>query len=157
MTGYAAWQDLRSNQKDAGRAARAGEAGRPSRSARHGRGIRGPLAWPRVPAMRTRAEEFDETVLSALERVERRLGRPLDMLEVAVEDVPTHDPAPWESDVALGRTFPGSGRATPRVVIYRRPIEARAVGEDELADLIEQIVAEQVAGVVGIHPDDLQD
>lgn len=151
MTGYAAWQDLRSTP-DRG-ATRAGR----SRPDRHGRGVRGPLAWPRVPAMRTRAEEFDETVLAALERIEHRLGRPLDMLEVAVEDVPGHDPAPWESGMALGRTLPGAAKSTPRVVIYRRPIEARAFGSQELADLIERVVAEQVAGVVGVHPDDLQD
>lgn len=155
MTGYAAWQDLRNTAAQGG-GGRRSSPGPASRGNRHGRGVRGPLAWPRVPAMGTRSQDFDETALMALERVEHRLGRPLDMLELAVEDVPAHDPPPWETDVALGRTFPGIGRAVSRVVVYRRPIEARASGVADLADLIEQVVAEQVAGIVGVHPDDLQ-
>lgn len=107
--------------------------------------------------MHTRSDDFDRTVLDALERLEQRLHRSLDMVELAVEDVPRHDPVPWESDVALGRTFPGHAGALARVVIYRRPIEARAFDHDELAELIEHVVTEQVAGVIGIHPDDLQD
>lgn len=107
--------------------------------------------------MHTRSDDFDQTVLDALERVEQRIARPLDMVELAVEDVPRQDPAPWESDVALGRTFPGRSGAPARVVIYRRPIEARVLDHDELAELIEHVVTEQVAGVIGIHPDDLQD
>lgn len=156
MTGYVAWKDLRSIPEQRTSAGPARSARR-TRSNRHGQGIRGPLAWPAVPAMSTRSQDFDETALSALERLEHRLGRKLNMLELAVEDVPGHDPTPWESDVALGRTFTGTGRDLPRVVIYRRPIEARALGATELADLIEQVVAEQVAGIIGIHPDDLQD
>ncbi len=115
------------------------------------------MAWPRVPAMQTRSEDFDRAVLESLERLEHRIKRPLDMLEVAVEDVPAHDPAPWESDVALGRSFPGHGGAVTRIVIYRRPIEARTFDRDELSELIDHVVAEQVADVIGIHPDDLQD
>ena len=155
MTGDAAWTDLRSTAEPA--APGSSRRSRPTRVGRHGDGIRGPLAWPRVPAMSTRSEDFDETALNALERVEHRLGRPLDMLQLAVEDVQAHDPTPWETEVALGRTFYGTGRDLPRVVIYRRPIEARALGVTEVADLIEQVVAEQVAGIIGIHPDDLQD
>lgn len=155
MTDSAAWKDLRSTPE---RGTETGPAAgsRSTRVSRHTEGIRGPLAWPPVPVMSTRSEDFDETALSALERVEHRLGRPLNMLQLAVEDVPGHDPAPWESDVALGRTFTGTGRDLPRVVIYRRPIEARALGAAELSDLVEQVVAEQVAAIIGIHPDDLR-
>ncbi len=156
MTGSATWKDLRGTTE---RVAKAGPAAasRRTRGNRHADGIRGPLAWPRVPVMTTRSDDFDETALSALERVEHRLGRPLTMLQLAVEDVPSQDPAPWESDVALGRTFTGTGQDLPRVVIYRRPIEARSLGATELSDLIEQVVAEQVAAIIGIHPDDLRD
>ena len=34
------------------------------------------MAWPPVPAMATRAEQFDELVLDAAARIEQRLGRP---------------------------------------------------------------------------------
>src|SRR3712207_8588894 len=41
-----------------------------------------------LPAYRTRAERFDELVLSAVERLEKRWSRQLDGAEFAVEDVP---------------------------------------------------------------------
>src|SRR5664280_1375816 len=78
---------------------------RPRRD-RHGRGQRGPMAWPPVPAMATRAERFDELVLDAAGRMEHHAGSAMGDLEFAVEDVPPSDPAPWESsDVPLGRLF----------------------------------------------------
>src|SRR5665647_2246217 len=85
------------------------------RRGRHGRGLRGPMAWPPVPAMATRAEQFDELVLDAAARIEQRLGRPLGDAEFAVEDVPPSDPAPWESsDVPLGRLFAAQGKMPAR-------------------------------------------
>ena len=64
------------------------------------------MAWPPVPAMATRAEQFDELVLDAASRMEHHAGAALGNLEFAVEDVPPSDPAPWESsDVPLGRLF----------------------------------------------------
>ena len=122
---------------------------------RHGRGIRGPLAWPPVPAMRPRAALFDELVLDALERIEGRLGKPLGLIELAVEDVPPSDPAPWETQIALARTFPAEHGNPARVVLYRRPIESRTVREEELADLIDEVVTEQVADLIGVPPEDL--
>src|SRR5665811_1605541 len=78
----------------------ASAASRPRRD-RHGRGRRGPMAWPPVPAMTTRAEQFDELVLDAAGRMEHRAGTALGDLEFAVEDVPPSDPAPWESSDCL--------------------------------------------------------
>lgn len=124
---------------------------------RHGRGFRGPLAWPPVPAMRSRSAQFDELVLDGVESLERRLKRSLDGIEFAVEDVPSTDPPPWESDLALGRAHPAQRGRAARVVLYRRPIESRAVEDADLADLVWEVLAEQVAHVIGIHPDDLED
>jgi predicted Zn-dependent protease with MMP-like domain len=122
---------------------------------RHGRGLRGPLAWPRVPIMLSPSRQFDELVLDAVSSIERRLGRSLEDLEVAVEDVPPSDPAPWESRVALGRLFPAEGNVPARVVLYRRPLETRAVGGAELATLVHEVLAEQVAAMLGQDPEDL--
>ncbi len=122
---------------------------------RRGRGPRGPLAWPAVPAMRSRSERFDEMVLDAAEHVEHRLGRSLDPLELASEDVPPSDPAPWESGVPLGRLFPAEGRTPPRVVVYRRPLETRVQDDRELAAMIAEVLAEQVAAMLGIEPEEL--
>ncbi|HZY00948.1 MAG TPA: metallopeptidase family protein [Dermatophilaceae bacterium] len=128
---------------------------RPRRD-RHGRGPRGPIAWPPVPAMATRAERFDELVLDAAARMEHHAGPALGDVEFAVEDVPPSDPAPWESsDVPLGRLFAAQGKMPARIVVYRRPVETRTTDTRELAALINDVVVEQVAALLGVDPRDL--
>ena len=114
------------------------------------------MAWPPVPSMATRAERFDELVLDAASRLELRAGKAFGEVEFAVEDVPPSDPAPWESsDVPLGRLFAAQGKMAPRIVIYRRPVETRATDARELAVLINDVVVEQVASLMGVDPRDL--
>lgn len=107
--------------------------------------------------MRSRSAQFDELVLDGVDSLERKLGRPLAGIEFAVEDVPSTDPPPWESDLAFGRAYPATRGRSARVVLYRRPIESRATEDADLADLVWEVLAEQVAHVIGIHPDDLED
>jgi predicted Zn-dependent protease with MMP-like domain len=40
-------------------------------------------------------------------------------------------------------------------VLYRRPLEARAVDHLDLDDLVHDVVIEQVASLLGMHPDEL--
>ncbi len=101
------------------------------------------------------SRRFDEMVLDAMGSIERRLGRPMDGLEVAVEDVPPSEPTPWETHVALGRLFPAEGSLPARVVIYRRPLETRAHTLAEMASMVHEVLAEQVASMLGMNPDDL--
>jgi predicted Zn-dependent protease with MMP-like domain len=123
---------------------------------RHGRGPRGPLAWPPVPAMGTRLERFDDLVLDAADRLRPHLGTRYAALEFAVEEVPPVDPAPWEEQVApLGRLYRGTGGRPHRVVVYRRPVEARAHDDLDLADLVREVVTEQVAALLGVPPEEL--
>lgn len=104
--------------------------------------------------MTSRSSRFDDLVLDAVQLIEQRLGHELTGLEVAVEDVPPTDPAPWESGVALGRLFPAEGTLPARVVVYRRPVESRARGE-ELATLVHEVLVEQVASMLDLDPEDL--
>jgi len=114
------------------------------------------MAWPPVPAMATRAEAFDELVLDAASRMEQRAGSALGDVQFAVEDVPPSDPAPWESsDVPLGRLFAAQGKMPARIVVYRRPVETRTSDARELAALINDVVVEQVASLLGVNPRDL--
>ena len=77
-------------------------------------------------------------------------------VQFAVEDVPPSDPAPWESsDVPLGRLFAAQGKMPARIVVYRRPVETRTTDARELAALINDIVVEQVASLLGVNPRDL--
>jgi hypothetical protein len=122
---------------------------------RRGRGLRGPLLPPGAPAHRTRAEKFDDTVLGAVERIERRWPA-IGGTEFAVEDVPASDPAPWETGgVPLGRLFPAEAGQPARIVVYRRPVEARATEPDELVDLVNDVLVEQVAHLLARTPEEI--
>lgn len=123
---------------------------------RRGRGLRGALLPSSVPAARTRAERFDDLVLDAVEDLDPRWREPLQRVEVAVEDVPPADPSPWEAgEVPLGRVFPADRGLPARVVVYRRPVEARSQGATDLADLVRTVVVEQLAHVLDVSPREL--
>ena len=48
------------------------------------------------------------------------------------------------------------GRPTPpRIVVYRRPLEARSMDRADLADLVHDVVVEQVANLLGLDPDEV--
>ncbi|CAL8972182.1 hypothetical protein CELL_01225 [Cellulomonas sp. T2.31MG-18] len=138
-------------------AARAGSPAEPVRRRdRRGRGPRGPLLPSTLPAYRTRAELFDDLVLDAVEELERTWARQLDGTEFAVEDVPPSNPAPWErGGVPLGRCFPSDAGLPARIVVYRRPLEARAEDRADLAELVHDVVVEQVAHLLGRPPEDV--
>jgi predicted Zn-dependent protease with MMP-like domain len=109
-----------------------------------------------MPAHRTRAEVFDDLVLDAVEVLQRRWSAQLSRTEFAVEDVPPSDPAPWESGgVPLGRCFPAESGQPARVVVYRRPVEARAADLEDLAELVRDVVVEQVAALLARSPEDI--
>jgi predicted Zn-dependent protease with MMP-like domain len=120
---------------------------------RHGRGLRGPLAPAQVPLARSRAERFDDLVLDAVERLERRWADQLSGVEFAVEEVPPADAEEWSAEpVPLGRLLPASGELPARIVLYRRPLEARAA-PSELAALVHDVVVEEVAELLGLEPE----
>jgi len=123
---------------------------------RRGRGLRGPLLPSTLPAYRTRAQRFDDLVLDAVDDLEQRWARQLEGTEFAVEDVPPSGPAPWEhGGVPLGRYFPADAGLPARIVVYRRPLEARATDPTDLADLVHDVVVEQVAHLLGRAPEDV--
>ena len=125
----------------------------------------------RVPLFQTRGERFDELVLDAVEVLEQRWSHQLEGVEFAVEDVPavpTDDALLYDDDVVadetaggavpLGRLLPASvdhtGEARPpRVVVYRRPLEARAADRCDLAELVHDVVVDQVARLLGLDPE----
>jgi hypothetical protein len=141
----------------------------PRRRDRRGRGLRGLLYPPSTPATRTRAEKFDALVLEALEPIELRWGTELAELDLAVDEVPevtetSPDRVVWgagvlaDTGVPLAQLVPAGvdpegmpSRA--RIVLYRRPIEARARGGIDLADLLHEVLVEQVADYLNIEPE----
>ncbi|MFD7022221.1 metallopeptidase family protein [Promicromonospora sukumoe] len=128
----------------------------PRRRDRRGRGLRGPMLPPGAPAHRTRAQRFDDLVLDVVEDLDRTWATHLRGTEFAVEDVPPSDPAPWEDGgVLLGRFFPAEAGRPGRVVVYRRPVEVRAVDLEDLADLVRDVVVEQVAHLLARTPEEI--
>ena len=130
-----------------------GRSGRRRRD-RRGRGLRGELLRAGTPGARTRSERFDAYVLDAVARLEPRWGEALVDVDVAVELVPPSDPGPWEEQTApLGRVFPAGHGYPARLVVYRRPVEARA--DDDLPRLVHEVVVEQVAALLARSPEEI--
>ena len=143
------------------------------------------LAPPGVPLHRSRSERFDELVLEAVARLEPRWEAQLSGVEFAVEEIPPPGPPGiGPESVSLARLDPGSpGRGfpdpgfpdpapgpgppassdpgdgavarPPRIVVYRRPLSARADSEDELSELVFEVVVEEFARLLGVHPEDV--
>ncbi len=120
---------------------------------RHGRGLRGPLAPAGVPLSRTRAEHFDDLVLDAVSRLESRWEQQLAGVEFAVEEVPPASSPTGAEPVPLSRSQPAANGKPARIVVYRRPAQARAEGEEELAALVFDVVVEEVARLLGVDPE----
>ncbi len=104
-------------------------------------------------------------MLAAVAQLEPRWEAELSGVEFAVEEVPSHDlPDDVASDqydpIPLARLDPAwpetddpARPARPaRIVLYRRPLLARADGEDELSDLVLDVVVEEFAKLLGVDP-----
>jgi hypothetical protein len=104
---------------------------------------------------RTRAERFDDLVHDEVRRVTGRWRRELAGVEFAVEEVPPVEPwADGADPVPLGRLQPAAGDRPARIVVYRRPLQARGGGDErDLARLVRDVVVEEVADLLGLAPE----
>lgn len=147
--------------------ARAGDSGpgglSRDRRDRHGRGLRGPLALPnplstspaRPARPATKADFFAEAVGEAVEQVTRHCPEALRGVTFGVEDVPYFD-TPWSGDrVPLAAALEPTADRPAQVVVYRRPIEHRAVSRRGLRILVHRTVVEQLAALTGRSVDEL--
>jgi len=126
----------------------------------------GPLAPAGSPLYRSRSERFDDLVLAAVAQLEPRWEAELSGIEFAVEEVPSDDlppdglPSDEYDPIPLARLDPAwSDTGDPtrparpaRIVLYRRPLLARADGEDELSDLVLDVIIEEFAKLLGVDP-----
>ena len=136
----------------------------PRRRDRRGRGIRGHLAPVGIPLHRSRGQEFDELVMDAIEELEQHWAAEIAALEFAVEDVPPNGTdAAFTPDIVLDRGVP-LGRLyrdglpeidQPVIVVYRRPIEARAMDIEDRADLVFMVVVDLAAEYLGRDVDEI--
>ena len=114
-----------------------------------------------MPLYRSRAQRFDDLVLEAVAQLEPRWEAELSGVEFAVEEIPATDLPDDEPDpVPLARLDPGSPAAgdprhparPARIVLYRRPLMARADDEDDLSELVLDVVVEEFARLLGLDP-----
>ncbi len=131
---------------------------------RHGRGLRGTVAPRSVPIARSAGQRFDDALLDVVEHLEAHGLGELAGIEIAVEDVPD---IPGEADytadvladdgVPLARTLAPSAESDnkPLIVLYRRPLEARALDPEDLEDLLHEAVIDRLAHLLGRDPEDL--
>jgi len=109
---------------------------------------------------------FDNLVLDAVEDLEAHWGPDMAEIEFAVEDVPmlsAAETAEFDPDVVADRGVP-LGRlyrdglapiSQPLIVVYRRPLEARATEREDRGDLIFAVISELVAELLGKDVEDL--
>lgn len=126
--------------------------------------MRGHLAPVGVPLHRTRSEEFDDLVMDAVDEIEEHWAAEVAALEFAVEEVPpSASGLEFEADVvvdrgvALGRLYRQGLPEIPQpvVVVYRRPIEARAADIEDRADLVFMVVVDLTAEYLGKDAEEL--
>jgi hypothetical protein len=98
-------------------------------------------------------------VLDAVDRLKLKWSGQLSAVEFAVEEVPPADelldgPGRLSSDpIPFGRVQSAMGGSPAVVVVYRRPLEARARDRDALGALVHDVVVEQVASLLGLSPE----
>ena len=123
---------------------------------RRGRSLRGALLPARLPAARSRADEFDDLVRQAADRVTAMVSPDLVSpgladLEVAVELVP---PPAADGRVVLYRVEPAAGSGRPaRVTVHRRPVEARAKEQLARTELVHDVLVDAIAELLGVSPE----
>jgi hypothetical protein len=138
---------------------------------RHGRGMRGPLAPGALPLRRTPVEQFDALVMASVVAIERHLSESLGSkftdlrhIEFAVDEVPPETQA-YDADIVeergvpLSKLYPaqpGTAAASPRIVLYRRPIELRAESKADAEALVRSVLAEQLSSLLNLPPEDLE-
>ena len=140
---------------------------RPARD-RHGRGLRGPLLPQQTPRFRTRGQRFDMEVLEAYSPIHNAYLDELLGLDIAVDTVPRMrlradmsilpDDIVADGPVPLGRIVPAgvdsAGRPTrARLVIFRKPVEARCANRAEREELLGAVLTALVANYLNIDPE----
>ncbi|MER0070559.1 metallopeptidase family protein [Corynebacterium sp. KPL2830] len=142
---------------------------RPARD-RHGRGLHGPLLPQQTPRYRSARELFDAAVLEAYAPIQHAFAPQLRGLDLAVDTIPRMrlsadmtvlpDEIIADGPVPLGRIVPAGvdSAGTPtraRLVIFRMPIEQRAVTSAERAELLGTVITALVANYLNLAPEEV--
>jgi predicted Zn-dependent protease with MMP-like domain len=134
--------------------------------ARHGRRPPRPrLRLPTVQPPGTGREAFIRLVEEAVESIPEEFRDRLANVDFVVEETPRGDEVPGgELLLGLYQGVPLTERGAgyfgvlpDRIVLFRRPIEARARSDADLAELVREVVIHEVAHYFGIDDDRLDE
>lgn len=102
-----------------------------------------------LPRPTTKADFFNEAVHAAVERIVQQCPDALVGITFGIEDVPSFDSA-WASDqVPLAAALEATHDRLAQVVVYRRPLEHRAMSRRGLRILIYRTIVEQLSALTG--------
>lgn len=125
--------------------------------------MRGPIAWPNrwtgepAPVRRPPhgSELFDVAVSGAVARVRRHAPDAVGRVTIGIEDVPPSE-AGWAINrVPLAAAIEATSEHGPRIVLYRRPLEHRAMSSRGLRILVHRTLVEQLSALTGRSVSDL--
>lgn len=126
---------------------------------RRARGRRGPLSLPgplepgRIPVDRSHRDVFDTVVEQLVDRLQVSLRTRLPDVTIAVEEAPLLPPE-WSEDIPVAAALASDDDHT-HVVVFRRPITARAETADDVAPLVWDALVTQLSIVWDCPPEDV--
>lgn len=105
----------------------------------------------------TSRQRFDDLVVAVVSEIEDRWADRLGLVEYGVEDAPLVPDDWYSGGVPLASLIRRGGGEPTRMVLFRRPIEHRAGSREELEGLVLMVVVEQVAELLGIAPEEVDE
>lgn len=116
------------------------------------------LAGPRshaAPDAPSRRARFDDIVLGLVDRHLERWGLELADVEFGIEDVPAIPEGWGDEPVPFGALTRAKAGSPARVVVFRRPVEMRARTRVEQVALVNEVLVEHIADLLGKEPGDV--
>lgn len=94
-------------------------------------------------------------MLSLVDRLSTRWQHEWGDVEFGTEEVPQL-PDDWTDEpVPFGALVRGGATGRPRIVLFRRPIELRAKSRLERAALVNEVLVEHIAELMGRDPSEI--
>ena len=110
------------------------------------------------PESTPESPNFALSLNAATEQISSRAGTHV-ATEGAGTGAPTFLTGANQPVAPQGATSAGTGDGAvarpPRIVVYRRPLAARADSEEELGELVFEVVVEEFARLLGVDPEDV--
>ena len=94
-------------------------------------------------------------MLTAVEKLSKRWGSEWGNVEFGTEDVPELPEGWMDEPVPFGSLVRAGPTGDHRIVVFRRPIEAHASSRPERAALVNEVLVEHVAELLGRDPSEI--